>query len=292
MSLFFEPNSFVLSPYGWVLALFLITFSIGILAVMGGIGGSVLFVPIVSGFSPFHLDFIRSTGLLVALSCSVAAGPGLLKRRLASIPLTLPVALISSIGSIGGALLGLKLPVYLLQLGLGILIFAILLLMLWSKNSDFPRVPHADKLSTALGIHGIYYCEAEEKHFTWQVHRTKQGLIIFFFIGFIAGMFGLGAGWANVPTLNLLMGAPLKVAAATSNFLLSVTDTSAAWVYFNSGAVLPILIIPSVLGIMLGSFIGVRLLSKTRPKSIRVIILCLLLFASIRSILKGLASCP
>ena len=30
-------------------------------------------------------------------------------------------------------------------------------------------------------------------------------------IGFIAGMFGLGAGWANVPVLNLIMGAPIKV---------------------------------------------------------------------------------
>jgi len=29
----------------------------------------------------------------------------------------------------------------------------------------------------------------------------------------IGSMFGLGAGWADVPTLNLLMGVPLKVSA-------------------------------------------------------------------------------
>ena len=31
----------------------------------------------------------------------------------------------------------------------------------------------------------------------------------------MAGMFGLGAGWANVPVLNLLMGVPLKVSVGT-----------------------------------------------------------------------------
>ena len=49
----------------------------------------------------------------------------------------------------------------------------------------------------------------------------------------MAGMFWLGAGWANIPVLNLLMGAPLKISVATSKFLLSITDTSAAWIYLN-----------------------------------------------------------
>ena len=68
----------------------------------------------------------------------------------------------------------------------------------------------------------------------------------------MAGMFGLGAGWANVPVLNLLMGAPLKISVATSKFLLSITDTSAAWVYLNQGCVIPLMVVPSLVGIMLG----------------------------------------
>ena len=48
--------------------LLLVTFLMGIVAVLGGVGGGVLFVPIISGFFPFHLDFVRGTGLLVALS--------------------------------------------------------------------------------------------------------------------------------------------------------------------------------------------------------------------------------
>ncbi len=40
----------------WPLVLLVLTFFMGILAALGGIGGGVLYVPIVSGFFPFHLD--------------------------------------------------------------------------------------------------------------------------------------------------------------------------------------------------------------------------------------------
>ena len=43
----------------WPLALLIVTFIMGILAVLGGVGGGVLFVPIISGFFPIHLDFVR-----------------------------------------------------------------------------------------------------------------------------------------------------------------------------------------------------------------------------------------
>ena len=109
----------------------------------------------------------------------------------------------------------------------------------------------------------------------------------FILIGFLAGMFGLGAGWANVPVLNLVMGVPLKAAVATSHFLLSITDASAAWVYINKGAIMPIIVVPSVLGIMLGSFLGAKLFARVHPKSIRIIVLIMLTLAGLRSILKG-----
>ena len=121
-----------------------------------------------------------------------------------------------------------------------------------------------------------------------RTRTSAQGLAAFVVIGVMAGMFGLGAGWANVPVLNLLMGAPLKVSVAPSKFLLSITDTSAAWIYVNNGAVLPMLVAPSVIGIMLGSIVGVRILARTRPAAIRTIVIGLLLFASLRALLKGL----
>lgn len=271
----------------WPLMLFVATFIMGILAVLAGVGGAVLYTPIISGFFPFHLDFVRGAGLIVALAGALAAGPGLLKLNLANLRLALPVALIASTFSILGAFMGLALPTNVTQMAMGITIIAISVLFIVAKNNEFPRVGAPDKLTAALGISGAYYEPSVGKKIDWSVWRTPQGFLMFCGIGTIAGMFGLGAGWANVPVLNMLMGAPLKVAVGSSKFLLSITDTSAAWVYLNQGAVIPIIAVPSVLGIMMGSFVGVRLLAGAKPKMVKYLVIVMLLFAGIRSLLKG-----
>jgi uncharacterized membrane protein YfcA len=274
--------------WAWPIILFVFCFILGIIAVMAGVGGGVLFVPLVSGFFPFHIDFVRGAGLLVALAGALAAGPGLLKRNLASLRLALPVALIASSCAIVGALLGLALPAHIVQLCLGGTIMFIAILLLLSKNVAVPHVERQDAIGMALGIHGAYMEPSTGEVVEWKTHRTLPGLLLFIVIGIMAGMFGLGAGWANVPVLNLLMGAPLKVSVATSKFLLSITDTSAAWVYLNQGCVLPLIAIPSIVGLMGGSFVGVRLLAKAKPKFIRYMVIGVLLFAGGKALLKGL----
>jgi hypothetical protein len=272
----------------WPGALFVVCFLLGILAVPAGVGGGVLFVPLVGGFFPFHLDYVRGAGLLVALSSALAAGPALLRTGLANLRLSLPLALLASISSIGGALLGLALPPSLVRVALGVAILGIVAVMLLARKSEVPDVPAADRLGAFLGMHGVFHDPAAGKDVRWKVHRTPLGLVLFIFIGVIAGMFGLGAGWANVPTLNLLMGAPLKVAAGSSSFILSLVDSSAAWVYLNKGAVLPVIAVPSVIGMMLGAKIGARLLRVLKASVVRRIVIVLLLFAGARALLVGL----
>jgi uncharacterized membrane protein YfcA len=271
----------------WPLALFAITFVMGIVAIPAGVGGGVLFVPIVSSFFPFNLDFVRGAGLMIALSGSLAAGPGLLKRGIADLRLAMPVALIASIFSIIGAGVGLALPANIVQIGLGAVILSIVAVMLVAKKSEYPNVAKPDTLSTALRITGIYHEDSANQTVNWSIHRTPVGMVLFAFIGFLAGMFGLGAGWANVPVLNLVMGAPLKLSVATSSFLLSITDTSAAWIYINKGAILPIVVAPSIAGMMLGAFVGAKLLTKARPAAIRYTVISMLTLAGLRAFLKG-----
>jgi uncharacterized membrane protein YfcA len=268
--------------------LFIVCFFLGIVAVLGGVGGGVLFVPIVGGFFPFHLDFVRGAGLLVALSGALAAGPGLLRSGMANLRLALPMALIASASAIVGAMVGLALPTNVVQTSLGVTILAIVLLMWMAKKSEYPHVPQADPLSTALRIHGIYHEYSSGKDVDWKVHRTPMGMVLFTGIGLLAGMFGLGAGWANVPVLNLLMGAPLKVSVSTSKFLLSIVDTSAAWVYLNQGAVIAMITVPSIIGIMLGSLVGVALLKKLDASIVRKVVIIMLTLAGTRALLKGL----
>lgn len=271
----------------WPILLFVVSFLIGIVAVLSGVGGGVLFVPIVSGFFPFHLDFVRCAGLLVALSGALAAGPELLKKGLADLRLAMPAALIASIASIIGAIIGLALPTNIVQIALGVAILSIVVVMIGAKKSEFPEVKEPDALCSALKITCVYHEQTENRDVNWQVHRTPLGFFMFIFVGMLAGMFGLGAGWANVPVLNLIMGAPLKVSVATSKFLLSITDTSAAWVYINKGALFPMMVVPSIIGVMLGSVIGVKLLYKTKPKAVKHIVIGLLVFAGLRAIAKG-----
>lgn len=272
----------------WPTILLFFCFVLGIIAVLAGVGGGVLFVPLVSGFFPFHLDFVRGAGLLVALAGALAAGPGLLKRNLASLRLALPVALIASACAIVGAMIGLALPTNVIQLCLGGTILFIAVLLLVSKNTAYPVVTKQDAIGLALGMNGSYFDASSGETVNWKTHRTLPGLMMFIIIGVMAGMFGLGAGWANVPVLNLMMGAPLKVAVGTSKFLLSITDTSAAWVYLNQGCVIPLMAIPSVIGLMFGSFAGVKLLAKAKPKFIRYMVIGVLLFSGGKAFMKGL----
>jgi uncharacterized membrane protein YfcA len=276
----------------WPLTLFVATVLLGMFAVVGGLGGGTIFVPLVSGFFPFHLDFVRAAGLLVALAGALAAGPELLRRNLADLRLALPVALVASASSIVGARIGLALPTHVVQLALGVIVTAIMLVMVAARRAEFPRVPAADALARALGIEGAYHEATIDRVVEWRVHRTWPALGLFVLIGLVAGMFGIGAGWANVPVLNLVMGAPLKIAAGTSVFLLSITDTSAAWVYLHSGAVMPMIVVPSVVGMMIGSRLGVRLLAAARPQTIRFVVVGVLLFAGVRAFLKGLGVWP
>jgi uncharacterized membrane protein YfcA len=234
------------------------------------------------------LDFVRGAGLLIALAGALAASPKLLKIGMADLRLVMPLAFIASIASIGGAIVGLAIPANFVQVALGVAILGIVFLIYRSKESEYPKVAKPDALSTSLKIFGVYQDPAAGQDIHWKIHRTKPALFIFIGIGFLAGLFGLGAGWANVPVLNLVMGAPLKLSVASSKFLLSVVDTSAVWVYINQGAVLAMIAVPSVIGVMLGSLIGVRLLAITKSKNIRIIIIVLLSLAGMRSLLKGL----
>ncbi len=278
--------------WGWPIALFLACFLMGIVAVPAGIGGGTLFVPIVGSFFPFHIDFVRGAGLLVALASALSAGPALLRSGLGHLRLALPLALMAAASSIVGAVLGLALSGNVIQIMLGVVVLAIVAFMVLAKRSDRPVVAQPDAWSQALRLHGVFVDGSTGQTVAWQVHRTLPGMLIFLGIGVLAGLFGIGAGWANVPALNLVMGAPLKVSAGTSGLVLSLVDSAAAWVYLNRGAVLPMIAVPSVLGMMLGARIGARLLTVLPAATIRRWVIAILLLAGLRAILKGLGVWP
>ena len=275
----------------WPLALFALCFLLGIVAVIAGIGGGVLFVPIVASFFPFHLDFVRGAGLVVALTGTLAAAPALLRTNLANLRLVMPLALAGSICSLAGAVAGFALPVNVVQTSLGAIIIAVAVLLWLSRASD--EYGHqSDYLGHLLGLSGRFHDAAIGEHFSWRTRRTALGIAAFGGIGFIGGLFGLGAGWANVPALNLLMSAPLKVAVGTSGLAISIINSSAAWVYIYRGALLPAIAMPAILGVMLGSRIGARLLHGMPSVMVRRIVITVLALAGARALLRGMGVWP
>jgi uncharacterized protein len=272
----------------WPLALFAVSFAIGIVAVLGGIGGGVLFVPIVGSFFPFHLDFVRGAGLVFALAGTLAAGPMLLRNRMASLRLVMPLALAGSIASFAGAVVGLSMSTEVLQTALGLTIIAIAVMIALSKEAYGAGAVESDALGAALRMRGDFEDPAAGLRIDWRTHRTILGFGAFGAIGFLGGLFGLGAGFANVPALNLLMAAPLKVAVGSSGLIISIINSSAAWVYIHRGALLPLLAVPAILGVMLGSRIGARLLAVTPAATVRRVVVVVMLLAGARALLRGL----
>ena len=275
----------------WPLALFAVSFAIGVVAVVAGVGGGVLFVPIVGSLFPFHLDFVRGAGLAFALAGTLAAGPTLLRNRVASLRLALPLALSGSIASFAGALVGLALPTDVVQIALGATVIAIALLI-WSAADAAAGTGETDALGAILRLRGRYEDPAAGATIDWRTRRTLAGFGAFAGIGFLGGVFGLGAGFANVPALNLLMAAPLKVAVGTSGLIISIVNSSAAWVYIHRGALLPALAVPAILGVMLGSRLGARLLTQTPAFVVRRVVIGVMLLAGARALTRGLGVWP
>lgn len=279
----------------WPAVLFLFTFVIGIIAPISGVGGGVLFVPLTTAFFPFNVDFIRGTGLIMALTSSLSSAPQLTKKGLANLRIMAPIVAVSSVTSILGGIVGLWITnsfpegKHYINIMLGIVLFVIFVVMATSKRVEFPEVREQDGLSKKLGVVGAWYEPSLERVVEYRITNMAIAIPAFAMVGFIAGMFGLGAGWANVPVLNLIMGAPVKVATSTSMLIITVNDAAAAWIYLANGAVLPVIVIPSVIGITIGARIGAKLAVKAKPKAVRYLVMGIMLMSAVLDVWKGLS---
>jgi uncharacterized membrane protein YfcA len=271
------------------------TFLIGIVAPISGIGGGILFVPLALAFFPFNIDFIRGAGLVMALTSALSSTPRLSANGLSRLTMVTPILAVSIPASIAGSVSGLWLTDTLpdgehyIAIALGVLLLVIFFIMTRAKHMEFPEVEKADRLSEKLGIPGVYYEPSLEKTITFKTTNLPLVIAMFGLLGFFAGLFGIGAGVANVPVLNLVMGAPIKVATATSMMMISVNNAAATWVYLAKGSILPAIFLPCVIGATVGARIGARLALRANAVLVHYLVMLILLLASILDIAKGLS---
>jgi len=275
---------------------FLLSFLIAIIAVIAGIGGGVIFTPIMLAFTPIDSLIVRGTGLIVAMfSGLVSTGP-FMKSGLGNLKLSLYCCCGYGVGAFLGAQGAILAAKQLGTTGEGVIriILGVIVLLLafyflrGGVKIEWPEVKQVDRFTQWLRIAKPYYEESLGKVVDYKVTRTGFGLVTMCGVGMLSGFFGMGAGWAIVPTMNLIMAIPIKVAAACSGVLIGMGDCIAVWPYLLAGAIIPLFAAPWLVGQVLGGLIGAQILIKVKARSVRFILIGIMSFSSFGLVTKGL----
>jgi hypothetical protein len=105
----------------------------------------------------------------------------------------------------------------------------------------------------------------------------------------LSGLLGIGSGAVKVLAMDQAMKIPFKVSTTTSNFMIGVTAAASAGVYLNRGYIDPGLAMPVMLGVLVGSLLGARILVKAETKSLRLVFSLVILLLGAEMLYKGLA---
>ena len=128
----------------------------------------------------------------------------------------------------------------------------------------------------ALG--GQYHDERLGRTVTYRFKRLPLALAASFVAGNVASLLGVGGGFIKVPVLTAWCGVPMRAAAATSAFMIGVTATAGAIIYYGHGVLMPGLAAAAVVGVQVGSFLGMRASARIGGRWLRLL-LALVLFA-------------
>jgi len=190
-------------------------------------------------------------------------------------------------GAITGAFVAVFLPASVLFVFFGLILLYATIIMVRARGIDFPADVKPDKTSRILSLGGQYEDHSLNRVVKYEVTRTPLTVFIGYFAGIVSGLLGVGGGIINVPTMNLVSKIPVKVASATSNFMIGVTAAASASVYLIRGDVNPLLAAPLIVGVAGGALLGTRVLKVTPPTRVKVAFGILLAAISLLMILKG-----
>ncbi|MFA9461382.1 sulfite exporter TauE/SafE family protein [Thiohalorhabdus sp. Cl-TMA] len=281
-----------------VLTSFILSTLIAIIAVIAGVGGGVLFTPIMLAFTTIDTLIIRSTGLVVAMFSGLVSSGPFMRKGLADVKIVFYCAIPIILGGMLGSYAAIALSeimgaegdaIVRLLLGV-ILVFIAILFIVGGSKTEYPEVKKVSPFSAWLNLQGSYYEESLGRVVHYQSTRAGIGGLLFLLVGFTGGFFGLGGGWAVVPVLNLVMTTPLKISAAGSGVLLAMGNSAAIWPYITYGALIAALAAPWMLGQVIGGIMGAHILARVKATFIRYILIFLLFFTSIKLIARGAES--
>jgi uncharacterized membrane protein YfcA len=134
---------------------------------------------------------------------------------------------------------------------------------------------------------GRYYEDESGCMVTYRVKRLPVGLVASFVAGNLSSLLGIGGGFIKVPVLNAWCGVPLRAAAATSAFMIGVTATAGAVIYYGHGQLNPALAAAAVLGVQCGSWGSIRLAERTPATWLKLLMAMVLFVVSALMLVRG-----
>ena len=123
---------------------------------------------------------------------------------------------------------------------------------------------------------------------SYHVRRIPLGFVLMIVAGILSGLLGIGSGAFKVLAMDQVMRLPFKVSTTTSNFMIGVTAAASAGVYLQRGYIAPGVAMPVMLGVLLGSVLGTRVLVMADTRVLRIIFGLVILALAIQMIHKGL----
>ncbi len=218
----------------------------GILGALFGLGGGIIFVPVLllMGLQPTEAVAISLIGIIAG---SVGASTVYVDRGLSNVRLGLLLEITTATGAIIGAIVATYLEEWILMV-----IFAVIVYFSGYRMIRSPEtIVHPSE--DAKGRYAFSYRdEASGEDVAYELQHVRGGMALCTVAGMISSMTGVGGGMVKVPLMNLYMHVPMKTASATSSYMIGITAFSGAITYFLGGQVL----LEYAAGIAIGAFLG------------------------------------
>lgn len=249
----------------------------GVTGTLLGLGGGVFLVPflvLIIGL-PFHQAAAISLVTVIATSSAVSAARA--GRHLINLRLGMLLEVATAAGGLAGGLTAQMLAPTTLQRLFALASFAVGGVTLLKMRR--PGVARAHIDPGVLG--GRYLDEYLGHEVTYRPKHLPVAIGASFVAGNVSTLLGLGGGFIKVPVLAAWCGVPLRAAAATSAFMIGVTATSGAVVYYGHGEIVPELAAAAVLGVQVGSAAGLRVSSRVDSRWLEGLLVAVLVIVGV-----------
>jgi uncharacterized membrane protein YfcA len=272
---------------GFGLWLFAVSLGASALGGMLGMASGIFIVPILTMFGHVDIRTAIAASIVSVIACSCASASPFLKGGLVNIRLAVVLETTTTLGALTGVLLVGVIPtaalfvLFALILGLS----AQQMLARRGETTDSAATADTRGWAGALRLDGSY--PDRGRRVAYRVRRLPLGMLLMYGAGLISALLGIGSGVLKIPAMDTALRLPIKVSTATSNFMIGVTAAASAAAYFMRGDIVPIVAGPVVLGSVVGSLIGARILMAVSNERIRLLFVVVLVALAIQMALSG-----